>query len=211
MKLGTHKHDLVSQRTDFQTPGNYVKPDNQIRACRWRSSCHVCVQNVSVQVLGQTREQIEQTSWSLRALTVFMMRFLSASLSGRMGCLRGGHAEELSSLRHPPLPRGRARVWEEYLTDEREGKQRVLGQSEGMTEHASEMCLHCLFREKKNWFIIGYFCTEIKNINQNKYIQLTALNICWEKSQIKIILKMFKQELLVCVYISVYIYLRYVS
>ncbi len=135
----------------FPTRGNCVKPDNQIRACRWRSSCHVCVQNVLVQLLGQTcdspekRERIEQTSWSLRALTVFMMRFLSASLSGRMGCLRGG----LCSMRRncqvfvillflPAEPR----VWEEYLTDEREGKQRILGQSEGMTEHASEMCLN---------------------------------------------------------------------
>lgn len=149
-----------------------MKPDNQIRACCWRSSCHVCVQNVSVQLLGQTREQIEQTSWSLRALTVFMMRFLSASLSGRMGCLHGG----LYSMRRSCqvfvillfLP-AEPRVWEEYLTDEREGKQRILGQSEGMSEHASEMCLFKSVRENNNWFSNWIFLHQITfNLHRNQ-------------------------------------------
>lgn len=95
-------------------------------------------------------KQIEQTSWSLKALTVFMMRFLSASLSGRMGCLCCG----LCSMRRscqvfvillflPAVPK----VWEEYLTAEREGEQRNQDESLRKTEQAAEICANYL--EKK--------------------------------------------------------------
>lgn len=187
MTLGTHKHDFVSWRTDrnrcFPTPGNCLKPDNQIRACHWRSSCRVCVQNVSVQSLGQIRgspekrEQIEQTSWSLRALRVFMMRFLSASLSGRMGCLRCG----LCSMRRSCqvfvtllfLP-AEPRVWEEYLSDERERKKEENSRPKrgndraGIGDVFALMYLFKSARVRKNRFISGWFftkwlliCTEI--------------------------------------------------